>query len=88
MGKVKGSQKELLIFGQTYIIQHPGLRERMRMCKRCCQDGYSYRVEKKKLNEEIMKHVLIYPKTNADYWKKTDGFEELMEEIYKFLGIL
>lgn len=84
MAKITGAKKGVTVGGITYIFRHPGLRESIKMRQRCTDH---IGIEKRKLNEEIMKHVLIHPKTNPAYWERNDGFQEVMDEAYRFIGI-
>jgi hypothetical protein len=86
-----GTQKIVEVEGIEYTLQHPGHREATRIQDRV-QLGEG-KVSTEKYYEELMKHVIVSPKTSWDYFdgneKKeiegVDGFEDVMKEAADFL---
>lgn len=86
-----GAQKIVEVEGIEYTLQHPGHRENARIQDRI-QMGEG-KVSTEKYYEELMKHVIVSPKVNWDYFEgnekkgieAVDGFEELMKEAGDFL---
>lgn len=77
--KIKTSQGE----EKEYILQHPGVREGVRIRGRA-KDQFG-NLDEEKYYEELMKHVIVSPKTNWDYWEENEGFLEVMKEASTFL---
>lgn len=83
-----GSQKEHTIKLEngeevTYLFQHPGVREGVKIRGRA-KDQFGT-MDEEKYYEELMKHVIVQPKTNWDYWEENEGFLEVMKEASSFL---
>ncbi|MED4977223.1 hypothetical protein NST70_13675 [Weizmannia sp. FSL K6-0777] len=83
MAKI-GEQKKVTIDGIEYTLQFPGVREVVRMRDRN-KNNVGQLVEEK-YYEDVMKNVIVDPKTNWDYWEEHDGFKEIMDEAATFLN--
>ncbi|OAH53900.1 hypothetical protein AWH48_11570 [Domibacillus aminovorans] len=86
-----GTQKIVEVEGIEYTLQHPGHREATRIQDRIqLPEG---KVSTEKYYEELMKQVIVSPKTNWDYFDGNEakgiegheGFDELMKEAANFL---
>lgn len=92
MATVAGKQKEIKITvtneeGElqevTYLLQHPGVRAAVQLRERA-KDAMGNMSEEKYF-EEIMKRVIVLPRTNWDYWEENEGMMEVMKEASTFL---
>ncbi|MGG3450183.1 hypothetical protein [Domibacillus aminovorans] len=86
-----GTQKIVEVEGTEYTLQHPGHREATRIQDRVQTGEGKFSTEK--FYEELMKHVIVSPKVNWEYFDGNeakgieghDGFDELMKEAAAFL---
>jgi hypothetical protein len=83
MAKKSGQQKTITVEGTDYILQHPGVREGVKIRGRA-KDQFG-NLDEEKLYEEYMKYVIVSPKTNWEHWEENDGFLEVMKEASTFL---
>jgi hypothetical protein len=91
MAKKTGTQKEIKITtgeGEetkeiTYVLQHPGVRGGVQLRGRA-KDAMGG-MDEEKYYEELMKKVIVQPKTNWDYWEENEGFQDVMKEASTFL---
>lgn len=83
MAKI-GEQKKVTIDGIEYTLQFPGVREVVRMRDR--NKNNAGQLVEEKYYEDVMKNVIVDPKTNWDYWEEHDGFKEIMDEAATFLN--
>lgn len=92
MAKVEGTQKEVKItvtgekgeaVEKVYLLQHPGVREAVRLRGRS-KDAMG-NMDEEKYYDELMKKVIVQPRTNWDYWEENEGFQEVMKEASTFL---
>lgn len=67
-----------------FTFQHPGVRKTTEIKdKTIDQDG---QVKEAPLFEELMAHVIVFPKTTWDWWDEHDDIvAEVMAEAYRFL---
>ncbi|MCM3598716.1 hypothetical protein M4D55_23435 [Metabacillus idriensis] len=68
---------------KEYTLQHPGLREGVRLRGRA-KDQFG-NVDEEKLFDELMKHVIVSPKTTWDYWEENEGYTEVLKAATTFL---
>lgn len=88
MAQKSGEQKEFKFVDSTgkettYILQYPGIREAVKIRDRS-KNQFGALVEEK-YYEELMKHVIVSPKVNWDYWEENEGFAEVIGEANTFL---
>lgn len=83
MAAKSGTQKTIEVEGKEYTLQHPGVREGVKIRGRS-KDQFG-NLDEEKYYDELMKHVIVQPKTNWDYWEENDGFLEVMKEASTFL---
>jgi hypothetical protein len=89
MANKSGSQKEFKHTNEkgeevTYTFQYPGLREAVKIRDRS-KNQFGGLIEEK-YYDELMKHVIVSPKTSWDYWEENEGFEEVLAEAGTFLN--
>lgn len=88
MSKKQGNQMEYTVMEDgkevKYIFQHPGYLEATRIKDRSKNPAGIAFVEET-LFTEIMKHVIVSPRTSWAYWEEHEGYKEVMEEAQKFL---
>ena len=73
--------KKVTVDGIEYTLQHPGMREAVKMRDRCKKDGD---IVEEKYYKEIMDFVIVEPRVSWEYWDEHDGFQEVMTEAIKF----
>lgn len=78
-----GTQKVVKVEGIDYTLQHPGVREFVRLQDRVKDDNGHPSNEK--YSEEVMKIVVVDPKVDWDYFEEHEGYEELIKEAGQFL---
>ena len=88
MAGVAGTQKKFVFTDSNgeekeYLFQHPGVRGGVQLRGRS-KDAMG-NLDEEKYYEEIMKKVIVSPKTNWDYWEENEGFQEVMKEASTFL---
>lgn len=88
MAQKNGEQQEFKFIEKdgketVYILQYPGLREAVKIRDRS-KNQFGGLVEEK-YYEELMKHVIVSPKTNWEYWEQHDGFSEVIGAANTFL---
>ncbi|CAJ1226668.1 hypothetical protein [Lactiplantibacillus xiangfangensis] len=68
----------------AYTFQFPGLRaaEELRDGSRMANGV----VAASRYNEELMKQVIVDPKTDWNYWDEHEGYGEVMDQADSFLG--
>jgi hypothetical protein len=71
---------------EKYTFQFPGILKTQELIDGST-NGYGTTVTKD-YNEALMKHVIIEPKTDWDYWDENEGYRRVMEEADRFLGKL
>lgn len=70
--------------GNEYLFQHPGALNYIRMKKRA-NDNNGKPDEEKMINE-LMKHVIVEPKTSWEYWDEhLEDQEEVTRAAINFL---
>lgn len=70
----------------TYIFKHPGVRAGVQLRERC-KDS-SGQMDGEKFYEELMKRIIVKPKTNWDYWELPENeghFNSTMKAASTFL---
>lgn len=79
----KPKQETIEVEGVTYVLQHPGHRAKVRM------EDAAQSKDGKFLSEnyygELMRHVIVEPKTSWDYWDQHEGFDDVMAKAITFL---
>lgn len=88
MAGVAGTQKEITITTKQgeevkYLLQHPGVRAAVQLRGR--SKDQMGNLDEEKYYDEIMKKVIVQPKTTWDYWEENEGFQEVMKEASTFL---
>jgi hypothetical protein len=92
MAKKSGTTKEYKVIetneqGEqvevTYLFQHPGVRAGVQIRGRS-KDATGH-LDEEKYYTELMKHVIVQPKTDWDYWEEHEGFMEVIKEASSFL---
>lgn len=91
MAKKSGSQKEYVhTDGEgeetkevTYLFQHPGVRAAVQLRGRA-KDATG-NIDEEKYYEELMKKVIVQPRTTWEYWEDNEGFKDVMKEASTFL---
>lgn len=69
--------------GIEYTFQFPGTRRTQQILDRSRMTGaFSDEV----YNDFIMKEVIVFPKTDWDYWDTHKGYREVMNAADRFLG--
>ncbi|TES45655.1 hypothetical protein [Shouchella lehensis] len=76
----KGNEKEVV-----YTLQHPGVLKATEIIDATILDG-SGKTSIKTMYDEYMKHVIVNPKTNWDYWEEHEGLQKVMGECASFLN--
>lgn len=69
---------------QKYLFQFPGILKTQELI-----DGSTNGVGvtiTKDYNESLMKHVIVDPKTDWNYWDNHAGYRRVMEAADRFLG--
>jgi hypothetical protein len=89
MPKQSGKQKEYVFKSgegkeTTYLFQHPGVRGAVLLRGRA-RDDLTGNLNKEKYSEELMKKVIVQPRTNRKYWEENEGFLAVMKEASTFL---
>jgi hypothetical protein len=79
-----GEQKVVEIEGTEYTLQHPGIREAVKMRDRC--KDMNGQMNEEKYYSALMEHVIVQPKVNWAYFDEHDGFNDLMAEAATFLN--
>ncbi|MCM3488778.1 hypothetical protein M3689_05585 [Alkalihalophilus marmarensis] len=70
--------------GTKYLFQHPGALEYIRLKKRAA--GNDGKPDEEKLLNELMKHVIVQPKTSWEYWDEhLEDQEDVAKEAISFL---
>ncbi len=88
MSAKSGKQKSVIVTLENgeekeYTLQHPGLREGVKLRGRA-KDQFG-NIDEEKYYEELMKHVIVQPKTNWAYWEENEGFNQVVKEASTFL---
>lgn len=88
MAKKEGSQKEFIFTDgegneTKYLFQHPGVRGGVQLRGRA-KDAMG-NLDEEKYYDELMKKVIVQPRTNWEYWEENEGFQEVMKEASTFL---
>lgn len=95
MAKKEGTQKEHKVMAtgengeaveKVYLFQHPGVREAVKLRGRA-KDGMGG-MDEEKYYEEIMKKIIVKPRTNWEYWEEEENaphLQEVMREASTFL---
>lgn len=88
MAKKEGTQKEFPFTDSegketTYLFQHPGVRAGVQLRGRAKDAAGG--LDEEKYYEELMKKVIVQPRTTWEYWEENEGFQEVMKEASTFL---
>lgn len=88
MAQKSGEQQEYKFVDKdgnekVYIFQYPGLREAVQIRDRS-KNQFGGLIEEK-YYDELMKHVIVSPKTNWEYWEEHEGFAEVLGAANTFL---
>ncbi|MFX3616222.1 MAG: hypothetical protein ACE3JK_01660 [Sporolactobacillus sp.] len=67
-----------------YLFQFPGVLKAQEIIDSSKTVAGAF-VEKK-YNELLMKHVIVEPKTDWDYWDTHDGYRRVLDAADTFLG--
>jgi hypothetical protein len=70
----------------TYTFQFPGIRKAQDLIDSA--KNVAGVVVTKDYNEALMKHVIVEPITNWDYWDENEGYNRVMAAADRFLGEL
>jgi hypothetical protein len=71
---------------KEYTLQFPGIRKTEELFDEA-RNAVGI-LEQKKYNELLMKHVIVEPKTDWDYWDENEGYRRVMDAADTFLGEL
>lgn len=71
---------------KKYTFQFPGVRKTRELIDR--SKNVAGALVLKDYHEELMKHVIIEPKTDWDYWDENEGYNRVMDAADTFLGDL
>lgn len=69
---------------ETYTLQFPGVKKTQELF-----DGSKNargNIVTKIYHEELMKHVVVAPKVDWDYWDEHEGYGRVMDAADTFLG--
>lgn len=69
----------------VYKLQHPGVKKATEILDATIVDG-SGKTSITTMYEEYMKHVIVEPKTDWDYWEEHEGMQKVMGECATFLN--
>jgi hypothetical protein len=83
MAQKSGTQKTITVNEVEYTLQHPGVRAGVQIRGRS-KDATGH-LDEEKYYTELMKHVIVQPKVDWDYWEENEGFLEVMKEASSFL---
>jgi hypothetical protein len=83
MAAKSGSQKTITVEEKEYVLQHPGVRAGVQIRGRS-KDAMG-NLDEEKYYTELMKYVIVKPKTDWEYWEENAGFLEVMKEASTFL---
>ena len=89
MLKKSGSQEDFVFTDSTgkettYKLQYPGLREATKI-KDKTKNALGYGFVEEELYNELMKTVIVEPRTSWDYWEENEGANEVLQAAQKFL---
>ncbi len=86
MSANQNKQKVVTIAENEYTLQHPGVREAIKLRGRA--KDHTGQLDEEKYYEELMKHVIVSPKVTWDTAEElgASDFNDLIKEASLFLG--